>query len=90
MGDWRPICELCEMLPQQDDDPLCTVCRAGVEVESVVVCLCNSDETRAVFEGPAIHRRHVAELVYGLLGLPGPAPHEPLLIHEAKEAGDGD
>lgn len=34
-----------------------------------VLCICGED-----FEGPALHRRHVATFIYEALGLDGPAP----------------
>lgn len=51
--------------------PLCTpdhqLCRCGWSIDS----------------GPAYHRRHVAEMIYEALGLPGPVPWDdgPLVEH---------
>lgn len=49
-----------------------------------VLCLCHQ-----TFTGPVYHRRHVAELVYSLLGLPEPKPHVPTLIALAEDDQGG-
>lgn len=51
---------------------LCDHMRAAVSTIDVQVCTC-----LVTFRGgPALHRRHVAELVYGALGVGGPLPWE--------------
>jgi hypothetical protein len=87
------ICEVCTVLEAEPDDCLCVTCRVEVTAATSVIhdpvenllsghqrllvpqftmCLCG-----VVFEGPAFYRRHVAELIYAELGLPGPVPWTP-------------
>ncbi len=86
-----PICEV--MPVDEVDDPLCPVCRIEFTAASQIVrdpveqllsrhqrlmttefvmCLCGEP-----FEGPALYRRHVAELIRTALGLDPPAPWTP-------------